>query len=294
MNRYIIAIAIAVGFTACGRFGNKDEKQDQEERIVSVSKQHNEIIYALGAEKDIVAVDISSTYPPEIKELPTVGYHRALSLEGLLAAKPTMIIHDGPASIGPDHVVRQLEQLNIPVKEFATKGNTIDSTKLLIREMGAYFGKEQQADSLCNILDADMETALENAKKYPDTPKVLVIHYGQAMNVYLVVTKKNTAAKMIEWAGGTMAVDDPKAMKQLSAEVVAKSDPDVILLTDFGYDRLNGSQEKIKELPGVSSTKAFRNNRIYRVEEHDLIYLGPRTGKNVLELQKIIHADEPV
>ena len=74
----------------------------------------------------------------------------------------------------------------------------------------------------------------------------------------------------------------------MSAEVVAASDPDVILLTDFGYDKL-GSPEKIKELPGVAGTKAAMNNRIYRVEEHDLVYLGPRTGQNTLMLQQLIH-----
>ena len=96
---------------------------------------------------------------------------------------------------------------------------------------------------------------------------------------------------MIEWAGGQMAVEADKGMKQLSAEVVAASDPDVILLTDFGYDRL-GSLEKIKELPGISGTKAAKANRIDGVEEHDLVYLGPRTGENVLLLQKLIHQNE--
>lgn len=273
--------------TACGRFGNQDEKGNQPERIVCIAKQYSEIIWALGAEQNIVAVDISSTYPPEIKKLPTVGYHRALSAEGILAAKPTLILHDN--NIGPEHVVKQLQDLKIPMKVFDAKGNDIDSTKMLIREMGAYFQKQQRADELCQKLDADMARALENGRQYKDTLKVLVIHFGQASNIYLVMTKKSTAAKMIGWAGGKMAVDDERGMKQLSAEVVAASDPDVILLTDFGYDRL-GTPEKVKELPGVAGTKAAKNNRIYRVEEHDLVYLGPRTGENVLMLQKLIHS----
>ena len=88
-----------------------------------------------------------------------------------------------------------------------------------------------------------------------------------------------------------MAVNDVKGMRQLSAEVVAASDPDIILLTDFGYDRL-GSQQKIMELPGVAGTKAAKNHRVYRVEEHDMVYIGPRTGENVLQLQKLIHQGE--
>lgn len=285
MKKLFPIALLALSLAACSRFNNKDEKQNHQERIVCIAKQYSEIIYALGAEKDIVAVDISSTYPPQIKKLPTVGYHRALSLEAILAAKPTLIVHDD--NIAPEHVVKQLTDLKIPMKVFV-KGNTLDSTKMLIREMGAFFHKEHQADSLCKKMDANMQTALENAKQYKDSVKVLVIHFGQASNVFLVMTKKSTAAQMIGWAGGKMSIDDKKGMRQLSAEVVAASDPDVILLTDFGYDRL-GSTAKIKELPGVAGTKAAKNNRIYRIEEHDLVYLGPRTGENTLMLQKLIH-----
>lgn len=286
MQKLIIVAMAVVALTGCNRFGNKEKAEARKQRVVCIAKQYNEIIYALGAQKDIVAVDISSTYPPEIKSLPTVGYHRALSIEGILSAKPDLIMHDN--NIGPEHVIKQIEDLKIPTKVFNTKSEDIQSTTALIREMGAYFKKEEQAERLCAKLDSDMQLALEAAKQYTDTPKVLIIHFGQASNIYLVMTKKSTAAKMINWAGGEMAVEDEKGMRQLSAEVVAKSDPDIILLTDFGYDRL-GSSEKIKELPGVSGTKAAKNNRIYRVEEHDMVYLGPRTGQNVLLLQKLIH-----
>ncbi len=286
MKQILSVALLVILLTSCNRFNNKEENKQQQERIVCISKQYSEIIWALGAEKDIVAVDISSTYPPEVKKIPTVGYHRALSAEGVLAAKPTMILHDN--NIGPEHVVKQLEDLKIPMKVFESKGSDIDSTKMLITEMGAYFNKKEKAEELCKKLDSDMALALQNAHQYKDTVKVLVIHYGQANNVFLVMTMKSTAAKMINWAGGKMSVVDENGMRQLSAEVVAASDPDVILLTDFGYDKL-GTPEKIKELPGVAGTKAAKSNRIYRVEEHDLVYLGPRTGENVLLLQKLIH-----
>jgi iron complex transport system substrate-binding protein len=82
-------------------------------------------------------------------------------------------------------------------------------------------------------------------------------------------------------------------MMQLSAEVIAKADPDVILLTDFGYDKL-GSLDQIKTLPGVAGTKAAKNNRIFRVEEHDMVYVGPRTGEIVSNLQSLIRSNGPV
>lgn len=289
MKNHLFIILISIVSVSCDRFENTDEKQDAEVRIVCISKQYSEIIFALGAEENIVAVDLSSTYPPEAKNLPTVGYHRALSAESILAMKPTLILHDN--NIGPDHVVKQLTDLKIPMKTFGDYQPTYEGTDSLIREMGAYFQKEQAADSLCKKLKKDMDLALQNVTNYTKKPRVLIIHFGQASNVYLVMTKKSTASKMVTWAGGEIAVEDEKGMKQLSPEIIAAADPDIILLTDFGYDKLDSGKE-IEKLPGISSTRAFKNNNIFRIEEHDLVYMGPRTGENILLIQQLIHPDE--
>ncbi len=286
MKNRILLLLAAISLSSCGRFGNEDKKKDHQERIVCISKQYSEIIYALGTEENIVAVDVSSTYPPEIKQLPTIGYHRALAAEPILSMEPTLILEDN--NIGPEHVVTQLKQLQIPMKHFGKYENTIAGTDSLIREMGSYFHKEEKAEELCKKLDADMQLAKKEALRYEKKPKVLTIHFGQANNIYLVMTKNSTAGKMIAWAGGEMAVDGERGMTQFSPEVVAKSDPDVILLTDFGYDRL-GSTEEVGTLPGISSTRAFQEGKVYRVEEHDMVYLGPRTGENIIVLQKMIH-----
>lgn len=274
---------------SCGRFGNKHSGNDKNERIVCVAKEYNEVIFELGAQQNIVGVDISSNYPPALKNITTVGYHRALSAEAILACKPSLIIHDN--NIGPEHVIKQLKDLQIPMKTFAGSVYTIAQAKGMIKDIGTYFHKEKQADSLCHKLEHDMATAEADLKQYKDTPKVVIIHFGQANNVYLTMTNKNIAANIIKWAGGVVPINGERAMIPLSAEVIAKSDPDVILLTDVGYDRL-GSMDKIKELPGINGTKAAVNNRIYRVEEHDIVYLGARTGENVIKFQKLIHANK--
>lgn len=287
MRKISISLLVLLALFSCGRFGNEAEKAaEQTERIVCISKQYSEIIFALGAEKNLVAVDLSSTFPEAAKKLPTVGYHRALTIEGILAQKPTLILQDD--NIGPPNVVTQLEKLKIPMKIFETKATTIDSTKLLIQEMGRYFHEEKKAKTLCDKLEKDMGEALKISATFDEKPKVLIIHFGQASNVFLAMTKKSTAAQMIEWAGGIMAVQGEKGMKLLSPEVIAAADPDLIILTDVGYDRL-GSLEKIKELPGLGTSKAAKNNQIYRFEEHDIVYFGPRTGENVLKLQALLH-----
>src|SRR5712664_38994 len=112
ITRWLAVLFRSRLFVGC-RFNNQEQGEHQQ-RIVSLSKQYNEIIFALGAEKDLVAVDLSSTYPPQIKSLPTVGYHRALSTEGIVSVKPSLVLHDN--NVGPEQVMRQLEQLKIPLK----------------------------------------------------------------------------------------------------------------------------------------------------------------------------------
>jgi iron complex transport system substrate-binding protein len=285
----VVFMALAAG---CGRFGNAGGSSQQAERAVVISQAYTEIIWALGAQDHVVGVDYSSTWPPEVKKVTTVGYHRALSAEGILSLKPTVIITDG--NIGPPQVVDQLKQLNVPFKTFSAKNDSIEGAKALIREMGAYFHKEPRAEELCRTLDADMARALDDAKQYSDRPRVAVIHYGRASNIYLLVGASGSgdagaAGQMVRWAGGEMAIQQAGMQRMTSPEVVAQANPDVVLMTEFGYDRLSGSKDKILELPGVSTSSAAKTGRVYRVEEHDLMYFGPSTGEGLARLVTLIH-----
>ncbi len=277
----------STAFTSCDRFRNKESAQASADttRIVCVSKQLTEIMFALGTGNKLVGVDLSSTYPPEAKKLPTVGYHRLLSAEGIISLRPTVVMHDG--GIAPEAVVAQMQKVGVPLKQYQGS-RTIDETKQLIHMLGTEFGAESKAQELCDKLDTDMKTVEERRKQFAGAPvKVIILHFGRVVNNYLAVGQKSTASKMLEWAGGVNSIDATEGMKPISPELIAQAQPDVILATDFGYDRLG--LEKFKDLPGIALTPAAKNNRIYRVEEHDLIYLGPRTGANTLTLMELIH-----
>ena len=277
-------ILLLCTLASCHRFGDKGNDK-QGTRIVSVSKQLTEIIFAVGGDSDLVGVDISSTYPPEAKKITTVGYHRALNAEGIISLNPTAVWNDG--NWGPDQVKEQLKKVGIPLVQW-DGGNTIDSTEQLIRKVAGYFSNPRAGDSICKQLDADMALADSVRRTYKDTPRVMIIHFGQAANQYFVLNHRGVQQQMLEWAGAVNVADTAQKWKNLSAEVMAQEQPDVILATDYGFD-LQGSLEKFKKLPGVALSPAAKNNRIYRIEEHDLVYLGPRTGKNVLELIRLVH-----
>lgn len=294
MKRTISIALLAAALMAslsCSRFRNAPT-DTKDARYVVISPIYNEIIWALGAQDKVVGVDLSTTYPADVKKVQTVGYHRALSAEGILSLHPTAVLHDN--NIGPPQVVQQLQALNIPLKTFTAKNDSFDGTKALIREIGAFFHKESRAEELCNTLDAQRAASLEKVKQYTDHPRVAVIHFGRASNVYLVVGKGGGGdgggvSQMIELAGGQMAVENQGMQRIESPEILAQANPDVILLTDYGYDRLGGSLDQIKALPGVATSNAAKNNRIYRIEENVINYFGPRSGENIERVAAIIH-----
>jgi iron complex transport system substrate-binding protein len=279
-------ILVIISFTACERFGKKEKTEEKigKRRIVCVSKQINEIIYALGQQDNLVGVDISSNYPEQIKEKATVGYHRALNAEGIISLKPDVVFNDG--NWGPENVIEQLRKVGIPLKQFPSVPN-IDSTKLLFRLLANEFNVPEKGEEMCRQLDDDLKLAKQTVAQYKNKPKVLLIHYGRANNNYFVVGTKGFPNFMITEAGGINAADT-STFRMLNSEVIVKEQPDIILATDFGYDQ-QGSIEKFIGLPGISLTPAGKNRKIYRVAEHDVFYTGPRTGRNIIKLAEIIH-----
>lgn len=291
MKKVFLLPALSLVLSGCGRFGNKEKEAGKDLRIVCLSKHLTEMMFALGQGSKLVAVDLSSTYPDSAKLLKTVGYHRALSAEGIISMEPDLVIHS--KDIGPENVEPQLLKAGIKEKIFGG-ASTIDSAKLLLTELGNYFDATAKADSIIKKMDAEISLAMQKLSglAITDTPSVMIIHFGRANNIYFVMSGRNgTGDKMIRLAGGKTAKYDAKGARQISAEAVAAANPDIIIATDFGFDQMGSMEKFITGVPGVSLTNAAKTKRIYRFEEHDLIYFGPRTGENILKLFNLIHPE---
>lgn len=256
-------------------------------RVVGVSKQLNEYLYEIGAESVLVARDLTSIYPPAIRSLPSVGYHRALSAEGIISMRPTMLLTDG--NLGPDAVVEQVKKVGIPVVVM-TPGSTVDSAQALMAQLGERFNRKAMADSVIAQWKRDMAAAIADSARWAGAPRprVLVMHFGQLNNSYLALKRGSAADRIIDWAGGVNAVDSVGGMMRLTPELIARAAPDVIIATDVGFDRM-GSAEKFATLPGVALTPAARAGRVYRVDETEVMYFGPRTAASIRKIAGWLH-----
>lgn len=268
---------------AC-RPGGADARR---ERVVGVSKQLNEMLYAVGAGDVLVARDLTSTYPPAIRALPTVGYHRALSAEGIAAARPTLVLTDG--NVGPDAVLAQVRSVGVPVVDIRP-GSTVEGAARALAELGRRFHRERAADSVGAALRAAMAEAARDSARLAagPRPRVLVMHFGQLVNNYLAVGRGSPGDHVLALAGGVNAVDSAGGMTRLTPELIARAAPDVIVATDVGFDRV-GSAAAFARLPGVALTPAGRAGRVVRVDESEIMYFGPRTPAAVRRLAAALH-----
>ncbi|HEV2179836.1 MAG TPA: ABC transporter substrate-binding protein [Gemmatimonadaceae bacterium] len=282
-----VLLGALVAVAGCGRFLDKSTQTAGTDRVVCVSKQINEFMYAIGAEQHLVAVDLTSIYPPQITTLPTVGYHRALSAEGIISMKPTLFLTDG--NVGPSAVLDQLKKVGIPI-DIMRPGNTLDSAQQLLIRLGDKFGRRQAADSVLAQWKAGMQDVWKDTSQDIGKPKprVLIIHFGQIANNYLAVKGGGPADDMIRWAGGVNAVDSVGGMERLTPELIARIAPDIIVATDLGFDRY-GTAKAFAAMPGISLTPAGKALRIYRITETELLYFGPRTPATVRTLRAMFH-----
>ena len=258
-------------------------------RVVSVSKQINELLYAIGAQDVLVARDLTSIYPPAIQRLPSVGYHRALSADGIISMKPTLFLTDG--NVGPDAVLQQLRTVGIPILELRA-GSAPDSAEALLVRLGREFHREHAADSVLAEWRRGMKEVLRDSARLAairsPRPRVLVMHFGQLNNSYLAVGRGSPADQMIAWAGGVNAIDSVGRMTRLTPELIAKAAPDVIIATDVGFDRV-GSVANFAQLPGVGLTPAAKAGRIHRIDESEIMYFGPRTPAAARRIASWLH-----
>lgn len=280
----IAALGLAGALAACGP---RHDGGAQALRVVCVSKQLNEYLYAIGAQSVLVARDLTSIYPPAITKLPSVGYHRALSAEGIISMRPTLFLTDG--NLGPDAVLVQLRKVGIPI-EVMEPGTSMDSAQQLLLRLGKRFNREAAADSVLAGWRSGLDSIWADTARWASAgrPRVLIMHFGQIANNYLAVNRGGPADEMIHWAGGQNAVDKLGGMTRLTPELIAQAAPDIIIATDVGFDRV-GSAAAFAKLPGVALTPAGKNGRIYRLDETRIMYFGPRTPAAVRAMAGMLH-----
>lgn len=257
-----------------------------EDRIVSIGGNITETIYALGKGSVVVAVDRTSVYPAEADKLPKVGLPASISVEGVAAQRPTLVIADGSA---PNPALDQLSATGIKVATLAKQPSTPEGAAARIKELGALLGKSAEADVLAKALLDKVSATTTTLKDVTERPKVLFV-YARGQRTLLVAGDETPAKAMIELAGATNAVSGFTDFKPMSAEVVLAAKPDVIVIPQRGLDSLGGIDGLIA-LPGIAETPAGQAKRVIAIDDLEILGFGPRLGDGLGKLAKALHPE---
>ena len=258
----------------------------EDNRIVSVGGSTTEIVYALGAEAELVGVDATSLYPTAADALPDVGYVRQLSAEGLLSLKPTLIL--AGAEAGPETALTQTESAGVRIVKLK-EGYTPEEVAEHIETVGAALGREEKAAGIAETFRGDIETVLAEVSKVKSRPRVLFML--QAGRGPMLVSGKHTAADaMIALAGGVNAVSEFNGYKPFSPEAATLAAPDVILMTTDTLAALGGA-DKVLSQSALAPTPAAQNGRLVSMDALYLAGFGPRLAHAIHDLAAKLHPE---
>ncbi|EPZ8238774.1 heme/hemin ABC transporter substrate-binding protein [Vibrio fluvialis] len=251
------------------------------ERIISAGSSVTELILALGAEQQLVGIDVTSVAPPSLA-LPKVGYHRQLSAEGLLALEPTQLL--GSNEMGPDTTLNQLKSAGVDVEVINSDSTPqgllqrIDQIASLTHSEAAAGPLKQQVNDALKALQAHQPDASVRKKVL-----FLLIHEGRAANV---AGSDTVPDAMITLAGGVnSAATQLTSYKPLSMEAMVEMQPDVILVSGRSYDKMGGADAILAAMPMLAATPAGQSKQIITVDGHALV--GGLGLKSLAEAQRL-------
>jgi iron complex transport system substrate-binding protein len=255
-------------------------------RLICVGGALTEIVYALDASADLAGVDTTSLYPPAAQALPSVGYARTLSAEGILALAPSMVLATEDA--GPSTVLRQLENAGIAVHVLAAN-HQFEGLLQRVQKVGELTGHVREATELQTRLRNEWQLVRTNIETHSAaSPRVLFI-LSHSMSQIMVAGQETSADAMLRYAGARNAMQGFTGFKPLTPEAVIAAQPDIILLTDLGL-KAAGSKAAILKLPGLAQTPAGRKQRIVSMETMLLLGFGPRLPLALKELGRSLQS----
>lgn len=257
-------------------------------RIVAVGGAVTEIVAALGGAPALVGVDLTSTYPPTLSDLPRVGYLRNLGAEGTLSLRPTMVIASTEA--GPPASLDRLRDAGVAVHALAEPLDGEMAAQRIV-EIAALLGRQSDGATLVGRLRADL-TGLDRWRDSLGMRPRVVFLLSVGQGPMLAGGRNTPADAMIRLAGGVNAAAMLEGYKPVSAEAALAMAPAVVLTTERTVS-LSGGREALLALPAIAATPAARDQRLIAMDGLYLLGFGPRLPDALKQLGAALHPERP-
>ena len=252
---------------------------DRPERIVSLSATATEMLFAVGAGDQVVAVDSFSNYPPEAPITDLSGFQP--NIEAIAGYEPDLVL----VSFDPGGMVDGLKALEADVIVYSAAA-TLDDAYDQMEAIGAATGHSDEAVEAT----ADIERSIEEITSSLDLPSEPFTYFLELDPTYYSVTSDTFIGQVFALAGLESiadAADGVGSYPQLSEEYILDQNPDFIILTDC----CGGSLEVVAARHGWSELDAVQNERVLVFSADVTSRWGPRVVEMLETVSKAV-ADE--
>lgn len=241
------------------------------DRVISLAPGSAEIVWALGLGDLIAGKDLVSSYPGS-EETPIVNPGHEVALETLLSLKPTLVLAD--ESDENADAVQKLTELGIPVVAIP-EATAVSEISPRISVVANALGVKSAGDELVSATEAKLA---EVASSSASEKKIAFLYLRGNAGVYLIGGNGSGADSIIAALGAKDAGTELgiEGFAPLTAESLAKANPDVLMVMNEGLESVGGI-EKLLALPGVSSTSAAKNSAVLQADDRVLLSFGPQT-----------------
>ena len=250
------------------------------DRVVSLGGTVTEIIYALGQGGRLVANDASSIYPEEAKALPRVGYYRNLSLEGILAQQPDLIIASQNA--GPPEVLERIRSMGVSTVLVSDQPG-VASLYERVHQVASALGVAGAGETLQEEIQSSLRSIA--GTDLPPKNALVVLHRGGPL---LAAGAGTSADALLKLSGLNNAAHDMQGYKPMSSEALAALAPEIIFTSTVSAQTAGGLAAFASH-PGVVATPAAQSGRIVAIDDLLLLGMGPRVAEAVALLRQAAH-----
>jgi iron complex transport system substrate-binding protein len=259
------------------------------ERIVCLTAETTEIVFALGAGERVVGIPGTARRPPEARDRARVGGFTTFRVDRILALAPDLVLAFSDLQAG---VVRDLVGAGVAV--LALNQRTIREIFQAILMIGGVLGREGEARGLVSDMQDEIRQLREFSSVWPDRPRVYFEEWGDPP-----VAGIHWVSELIELAGGRDIFAELRERRDAAGRVVdpaevVRRDPQIIVASWCGKPV---DLDAIRNRPGWREVTAVRAGRVHQVPSDDFLVPGPAILHGLRTLHDLVQgvvAGEPV
>lgn len=258
------------------------------QRIISLVPALTEMLFAIGAGPQVVAVSSYDTYPPEAASRPKVGALLDPDVERILSLRPDLVATYGSQT----DLKTQLQRASILVYDYRHAG--LADVLTTLRDLGRRTGHGGQAESVA----AGIERALTNTRLRTSgapRPRTLLVfgrETGALRNVYAAGGRGFLHDMLVAAGGENVFADVARESVQATTEVMLTRAPEVILEVREGPILDAAAQARLaSDWARLASIPAVRAKRVHVVSGDGLVVPGPRVAAAVEALARALHPE---